>query len=237
MSTYEYSDGDTVFEGYLAIDQNQQTKRPCVLIVHAWDGLNDHINSLADDLSKKGFIGFAIDVYGKGKRGKIDGDNSHLMNPLLEDRALLRKRLLAAFTEMQKHPRVIEDKIAIMGYCFGGLCALDLARANPPGLKGAISIHGVLVPPNLGTQPKIETSILVLHGWADSIVPPQTVLNFTEEMTQAKADWQIHCYGNAKHAFTFVGADIPALGIKYNEKAHRRSERTTDDFLNEILIK
>jgi dienelactone hydrolase len=110
-----------------------------------------------------------------------------------------------------------------------------LARANPPGLKGAISIHGILVPPSLGTQSKIDASILVLHGWEDRIAPSQSVLNFTEEMTQAEADWQIHCYGNAKHAFTFVGADIPELGIKYNEKAHRRSERSTDDFLKEIL--
>ena len=235
MSTYEYSDGDTVFEGYLAIEKNQQTKRPCVLVAHAWDGPNEHFNSLADDLSQKGFIAFAIDVYGKGKRGKIDGNNSHLMDPLLENRALLRKRLLAAFTEIQRHPLVIQNKIAIIGHCFGGLCALDLARANPPGLKGAISIHGILVPPSLGTQSKIDASILVLHGWEDRIAPSQSVLNFTEEMTQAEADWQIHCYGNAKHAFTFVGADIPELGIKYNEKAHRRSERSTDDFLKEIL--
>jgi len=236
MSTYEYSDGDTVFEGYLAVDQNQQTKRPCVLVAHAWDGPNEHFNTLAKDLSQKGFIAFAIDVYGKGKRGKIDGDNSHLMDPLMENRALLRKRLLAAFTEMQKHPLVIQNKIAIIGHCFGGLCALDLARANPPGLQGAVSIHGVLVPPNLGSQPKIDASILVLHGWEDRIVPQKTVLNLTEEMTQAEADWQIHCYGNAKHAFTFVGADIPELGIKYDEKAHRRSERAIDDFLKEILM-
>jgi dienelactone hydrolase len=234
-SIYEYTDGDTVFEGYLAIDSNQQTKRPCVLVAHAWDGPNDHFNALAEDLSKKGFVGFAIDVYGRNNRGKIDGDNSHLMNPLMENRALLRKRLLAAFTEMQKHPLVLPNEIAIMGYCFGGLCALDLARANPPGLQGAISIHGVLVPPNLGVQSKIDASILVLHGWEDSIVPLQTVLDFTQEMTQAAVDWQMHCYGHAKHAFTFVGADIPKYGIKYDEKACRRSQRSTDDFFREIF--
>jgi dienelactone hydrolase len=75
MSAYEYSDGNTLFEGYLAIDQNQKTKRPCVMIAHAWDGLNDHFNALADNFAQKGFVGFAIDVYGKGNRGKIDGDN------------------------------------------------------------------------------------------------------------------------------------------------------------------
>jgi dienelactone hydrolase len=236
MSAYEYSDGDTLFEGYLAIDQTKQTKRPCVMVAHAWDGPNDHFNSLADTLAKKGFIGFAIDVYGKGKRGKINGDNSHLMNPLWEDRALLRKRLLAAFTEIQQHPLVMHNKIAIIGYCFGGLCALDLARANPPGLKGAISVHGALTPPEIfGTQPKIDASILVLHGWEDPVVPQKSVTSFAEEMTKAEADWQIHCYGNAKHAFTFVGADIPEFGVKYDEKAHLRSEIATNNFLEEIF--
>lgn len=81
MSAYEYSDGNTLFEGYLAIDQNQKTKRHCVMIAHAWHGPNDHFNALADNFAQKGFVGFAIDVYGKGNRGKIDGDNMHLMNP------------------------------------------------------------------------------------------------------------------------------------------------------------
>lgn len=237
MSAYEYSDGNTLFEGYLAIDQNQKTKRPCVMIAHAWDGPNDHFNSLADNFAQKGFVGFAIDVYGKGNRGKIDGDNMHLMNPLMQDRSLLRKRLLAAFNEIQKHPLVMPDKIAIIGYCFGGLCAIDLARANPSGLNGAISVHGGLTPPEvLGSQSKIDTSILVLHGLEDPVVPQETVLSFVNEMTKAEADFQIHCYGHAKHAFTFVGADIPEFGVRYNEKAHHRSEISIKNFLEEIFL-
>jgi dienelactone hydrolase len=235
MNKYEYSDGETIFEGYLAIPSEAKEKRPCVLIAHAWDGPNDHFNSIADDFSKKGYIAFAIDVYGKGKRGKIDGDNSHLMNPLIENRSLLRKRLMAAFNEIQKHPLVLQNQIAILGHCFGGLCALDLARAAPEGLKGAISIHGLLISPNLGQQSPIGASILVLHGQEDPMVGNESVMSFSEEMTSAKADWQMHCYGHAKHAFTFVGADIPELGIQYNEKAHKRSLKASDEFLCEIF--
>lgn len=231
---YEYSDGETLFEGYLAVNNTSQAKRPCIMVAHAWDGPNDHFNALADTLAQKGFIGFAIDVYGKGKRGKIEGDNTHLMNPLMEDRALLRKRLLTAFYEIQKHPLVISDKIAILGYCFGGLCALDLARANPVGLRGAVSVHGGLTSPHLETQ-KMDASLLVLHGLEDPIVPKESVLDFINEMTEAKADFQIYCYGHAKHAFTFVGVDIPEFGIKYDEKAHKRSEKTMECFFEEIF--
>ncbi|OJU73369.1 MAG: dienelactone hydrolase [Alphaproteobacteria bacterium 40-19] len=239
QKNYEYSDGKTLFQGYLSVPQDQTIRRPYVMVAHAWDGPSDYFNSLADDFSQKGFIGFAIDVYGKGKRGKIDGDNSHLMNPLLEDRALLRKRLLAAFTEVQQHPLVVKDKIVIVGYCFGGLCALDLARANPVGLKGAISVHGGLTPPqDSDLQPKIDASILVLHGWEDPVAPQQSVLDSAQEMlrpmTKAKADWQIHCCGNAKHAFNFVGADMPEFGVKYDQKAHQRSITYTS-FLQEIF--
>jgi dienelactone hydrolase len=233
MSSFDYTDGNTIFEGYLALNGDTESRRPCVLVAHAWSGPSEHFNLVAETLAKKGLIGFAIDVYGKGVRGKVDGDNSRLMNPLMKDRALLRERLLIAFKIAQEHPLVIPDKIAILGHCFGGLCALDLARANPAGLKGAISIHGLLNSANLDTHPKIDSSVLVLHGWEDPMTTPHQVLEFTQEMTKAKADWQLHAYGHAMHAFSFVGADIPELGIKYNEKAHRRAEKSALDFLFE----
>jgi dienelactone hydrolase len=235
MSLFEYTDGQTTFEGHLALGDNEKSKRPCVLVAHAWSGPSEHFNKIADAISEAGFIGFAIDVYGKGVRGKVDGDNSHLMNPLLEDRALLRKRLLAAFQAAQKHPSIIEDQIAILGYCFGGLCALDLARANPKGLKGAISIHGLLNAPNIAAKTTIDSSILVLHGWSDPTVPPSQVMEFAQEMTLAKADWQLHAYGQARHAFSFIGANIPELGIEYNENADKRSKKSAFEFLNEIF--
>lgn len=235
MKTFEYSDGQETFVGYLSLPAHINDKRPCVLVAHAWDGANDYFNSLADDMAAKGYVAFALDVYGKGKRGQIDGDNSYLMDPLMNDRSLLRQRLMAAFAVMKSHHAVDPTKIAILGYCFGGLCALDLARANPPGLCGAISVHGQLLAPPQAKVREIGASILVLHGWEDPIVKPEAIDVFAEEMTEAKADWQVHCYGHAKHAFTFVGADIPELGIKYNAEAHQRSLKSTDEFLKEVF--
>lgn len=236
MSYFEYTDGDTIFEGYLACNGDLQSRRPCVLVGHAWSGSGVHFNVIAEELSQLGFIGFAIDVYGKGVRGKVDGDNTRLMQPLLENRELLLQRLQAAFKVAQLHPLVLPDQVAMIGHCFGGLCALDLARANPAGLKGVVSIHGSLSRPDFHKPQKMDSSVLVLHGWEDPVVPSSDVLEFATEMTLSQADWQIHCYGNAKHAFTFEGAHIPELGIEYNEKAHRRSRRATELFLKEVLV-
>lgn len=233
---FDYSDGTQILEGYLSLPEDTKTKRPCVLVGHAWSGPSEHFYAIADSLAQKGYIAISIDVYGKGLRGDVSGDNSHLMNPLLADRELLRKRLISAFQYAQNISFVDKDRIAILGHCFGGLCALDLARANPEGLKGAISIHGLLDAPQIQNPSHITTSILVLHGWADPLVPPEKVLEFTKEMTDLNADWQIHAFGHAKHAFSFLGADIPELGIKYNKKADQRSQISIDQFLEEIFI-
>lgn len=235
MPYIEYTDSETTFEGYLASDASTTARRPCILIAHAWDGLNAHWMSLADTYAQKGFVSFAIDVYGKGRRGPIDGDNSHLMNPLMADRRVLRSRLLAALSCAQQQACVLPDKLIIIGYCFGGLCALDLTRSAPPGLVGAVAVHTPFTPPNIGPQPRITASVLALHGWEDPFAPSSDVLSFASEMTAASADWQLHAYGHAKHGFTFVGADIPSFSIKYDANAHRRSTAAIDAFILEVL--
>lgn len=237
MGQFEYTDGSIEFEGYVCVDPRDDQKRPCILIAHAWDGPNEHFNQMAEAYANKGYVGFAIDVYGKGVRGKIEGDNSHLMNPLLADRNLLKSRLLAAFRAAHRIPQVDTNKIIIIGHCFGGLCALDLARSASKGLIGAIAVHAPLHAPNLLEQRKVTASILVLHGWEDPVATPDAVSGFASEMTKAGADWQIHAYGHARHAFTFVGANIPALGIKYDAKAHQRSSQAMETFLAELCGK
>jgi dienelactone hydrolase len=107
-------------------------------------------------------------------------------------------------------------RVAALGYCFGGLCALDLARANPPELKGVISVHGVLTPPNPGEPAPIDASILILHGWEDPVAPPEDVLSLARELPRAGADWQIHAYGHARHAFTAEGLNFPERGLAYD---------------------
>ena len=193
------------------------------------------MRAVTEKIARLGYIGFALDVYGKGIRGSETGDNSALMNPLLADRSLLRRRLLAGLRAAEDHKRVDRNRIAVIGYCFGGLCALDLARAMPPGLKGAASIHGVLTPPQLGEQLPIKASILILHGWEDPMAPPSDVLAIATELTAASADWQLHAYGHTKHAFTFQGANIPERGILYNPAADRRSWASLRAFLTELL--
>ncbi|MCY1032284.1 dienelactone hydrolase family protein [Corallococcus sp. BB11-1] len=232
---FDYTDGGTVLEGYIAHETSHEARRPCVLIAHAWDGQNAIMRTLAERYAAQGYVGFALDVYGKGVRGDVAGDNSRLMAPFMEDRALLRRRMLAGLEAARRHPRVDPQRIAVLGYCFGGLCALDLARAAPEGLKGAVSIHGVLQPPGLGPQPPITASVLLLHGWEDPVARPDAVLAIARELTEAGADWQLQAYGHAMHAFTFEGASNPQAGILHHPVAARRAEAALQAFLAQVL--
>lgn len=232
----DYADGDMTCEAYVAHDGPAGTRRPAVLVAHQWAGQSDHERRVAEQLAGLGYVGFALDVYGKGRRGSVGEDNSHLMNPFLADRAALRARLLAAADAARGHDAVDPDRIAVIGYCFGGLCALDLARANAPGLRGAASLHGIFPPPNLGAQSDIAASVLVLHGWDDPMAPPRDVLALTAELTAANADWQLHAYGHARHAFTNPAANAPERGLAYNEKAARRSWASVQTFLAEVFV-
>jgi dienelactone hydrolase len=157
------------------------------------------------------------------------------MGPYLNDRAKLRQRLLAAVAAARARPDVDGNRIVIIGYCFGGLCALDVARSGTNDVKGAVSLHGLFTPPGLGAQGKISTKVLVLHGWDDPMAKPDSVLGLAQEMTAAGADWQIHAYGHTLHAFTSPGANAPESGVKYDANADRRSTKAMDDFLAEVF--
>jgi dienelactone hydrolase len=231
----DYEDGDTVCEGNVAYDTSNSAKRPCVLVAHAWDGLNGSSRTKAMDLARMGYVGFALDVYGKGVRGDAIGDNSHLMAPFMNDRALLRRRLLAALAAARRHPFVESDQIAVIGYCFGGLCALDLARSAAPGLLAAVSFHGVLQPPRLGRQQPIVSKILILHGWQDPLALPGDVLAVARELSDAGADWQMNAFGCAMHAFTNPLANSLETGMMYDPIADRRSWTAMTSFLKEAF--
>jgi dienelactone hydrolase len=230
---FDYSDGTAVYEAYVSGARGKPG--PTVLLCHEWSGLNTGMRQIADRIAGLGYVCFAMDVYGKGIRGEETGDNSHLMGPLMADRRMLRTRLLAGFQAALSHPAVDPERVAAMGYCFGGLCALDLARATPLGLRAAVSIHGVLTPPHIGPQPPIGASILILHGWEDPMAPPADVLALATELTDAKADWQLHAFGHALHAFTFKGANFPERGIVYDATADRRSWQAMRAFLSEAI--
>ena len=219
----EYIGDGTVFEGYVVVPQSAPPDSACVVLAHDWSGLTAPTKCLAAHYAGLGYICFALDVYGKGVRGDPLGVNAHLMNPLMQDRALLRRRLLAGYTAAGQFAGVDNTRMAAVGYCFGGLCALDLARAGPPNLRAAVSFHGGLQSPDGEETAPISASVLLLHGWEDPVAPPEDVLAITRELTAAGADWQLHVYGHAQHAFTFEGADFPERGIVYDPRADQRS--------------
>ncbi len=233
-NTINYVDGDTILEAFFAFDDTIQGQRPAVLVSHAWAGRSEFTSEKARELAKLGYVGFALDMYGAGKLGQTDAECSALMQPFVEDRALLQRRISVALANVKLLPWVDDKKIGAIGFCFGGLCVLDLARTGA-NIKGAVSFHGNLTPPSNLKNPKINAKVLVLHGHDDPLVPPKQVAEFEQEMTQAGVDWQLHAYGNTVHAFTNPLATNYAAGYQFSQNANRRSWQAMQNFFTEIF--
>lgn len=229
-----YKDNDTVLEGFLALDSSWKEKRPAIILCHAWRGRDEFVCEQAKEITKWGYVGFALDVYGKGVLGTNKEENTALMSPFMEDRNFLQNRLLSALKTVQQLPSVDSSRIAVLGFCFGGLCALDLARSGA-NIKGAISMHGLFIAPEKSKKHKIQAKILALHGHDDPLVPPEQVAAFEKEMTSTHADWQLHIFGNTMHAFTNPIANDPAFGTVYNPVAAARAWIIVQNFLKEIF--
>ncbi len=231
----EYRDGDTALQGYLAWDDATQGKRPGVVIIHQWMGLTDYEKGRARQLAELGYVAFALDMYGKDARPNGMQDAAALAGKFRADRALMRTRARAGLDELMKSDLCDDSRVAAMGYCFGGGCALELARSGAP-LVGTVSFHGNLDTPNPADAKNIRGSVLVCHGADDPHVPPEQVLAFEQEMRDAKVDWELIAYGNAVHAFTQPGAgNDPSRGAAYNAKADKRSWQAMQDFFNEVF--
>ncbi|HEY0964143.1 MAG TPA: dienelactone hydrolase family protein [Pseudomonadales bacterium] len=228
----EYRDGDTTLEAYVALPA-ARGKAPAVLVSHAWAGRSAFECDKADRLAELGYVGIAIDNYGKGVLGKSMEENSALMTPFVQDRAKLRKRLLAGIAAAATLPEVDATKMAAIGFCFGGLCVLDMARSGAD-LKGVVSFHGLFRPSEVPNE-KIRAKILALHGHDDPMVPPEAVLALEQELSKAGADWQIHAYGGTMHAFTNPDANAPQNGMQYNPVAAARAWTSMKNFLGEVL--
>lgn len=224
-----YHDGKEL-EAFIAFDETKG-KAPGVLIFHAWRGKDDFVLEKAKWLSSLGYVGIALDVYGKGVLGSSPEENAQLMQPFIDDRTFLLSRMEAGLKVAMGHSQVEKGKMGVMGFCFGGLCALDLARSGA-SVQGAISLHGLLMPP--GYENKASAKILVLHGHDDPMVAQEQVLAFEEEMTKAKADWQVHIYGKIMHAFTNPIANDPQAGTVYSEVAEKRALQSVESFFKEL---
>lgn len=234
FKTVEYKEGDTVLEGLHVYDDAIQGKRPGVLVVHQWKGLTDYERKRAEMLARLGYNVFAADIYGKGIRPKDTKEAAAQAGKYKSDRALLRKRVNAAFDVLRNNELTDPKRTAAIGYCFGGTTVLELARSGAD-VTGVVSFHGALETPTPAQQP-IKAKVLVLHGADDPFVPVNEVNAFCEEMQKVKADWQLVSYGNAVHSFTdWDAGNDNSKGAAYNEKADKRSWEDMKQFFAELF--
>lgn len=232
----DYKHGDVTLEGYLAMPDTDAFPIPAVMIVHDWNGLDDYEKRRADMLAELGYAALSVDIYGKGVRPTTREENAAQAGKYRSDPPLLIGRMNAALDALKAMPNIDKDRIAIMGYCFGGGAALQFARSGAP-VAAAISFHGNLNTTMPAEQGKLKAKILVLHGADDPGVPQAQVLDFIKEMQAAKADWQLVQYGNAVHSFTEPNAgNDPSRGSAYNKEADERSWEDLQQFLAEVLL-
>jgi len=221
--TIPYTDGTAVMEGYVAYDDALRGRRPGVIVFPEWWGPNDYAKRRARQLASLGYVALVADVYGKGVRPRTTEAAARLAAAYKKDRALLRRRAAAALRALKGQHLVDAGKVAAVGYCFGGTCALELARSGAD-VKAVVSFHGGLSTTRPARPGQVRAKVLVLHGADDPFVPPAEVAAFQREMRAARADWQMHSYGGAVHSFTnpAAGRD-PSRGAAYNKRAAERS--------------
>lgn len=229
----EYQDGDARLQGYIAYP-SAKANAPAILIAPAWAGRDEFVCEKARAIAELGYVGFAIDMYGDARIGKSTEENSALMTPFMQDRSLLIRRITAAYNSLRQQPGVDANRIAAMGFCFGGLCVLDLARSGAD-IKGVVSFHGLLSEPTGIANANITAKLLILHGYDDPMAQPNQLIEFANNLTAAKADWQIHAFSQTQHAFTNPAAHDTHLGLIYNEKTAKRAWLLMKNFFSEIF--
>ena len=238
--TVEYKADGVVLKGYLAYDNSIKVKRPGILVVHEWWGLNDYARRRARMLAELGYTALALDMYGEGKQAKHPDDAGKFAMELMKNFDVARARFMAGEDFLKKHYTVDPDLIAAIGYCFGGGVALNIARQGAD-LKGVVSFHGSLAAVKPAEPGAIKAKILVLHGGDDKFTTPEQIEAFKQEMATAGAAYQFIVYPGAMHAFS--NPDATALGkkfkipIAYNAKADKESWAEMKKFFDETLKK
>jgi dienelactone hydrolase len=231
-----YKEGQAEAHSFIVYDDALSGKRPGVLVVPEWWGLNDYPKMRAKMLAELGYVAMAVDIYGDGKT-TADPKQAGAWADALEagDRAELRTRIAAALARLKSDPRVDPSKTAAIGYCFGGSTVLELARSGAT-VNGVVSFHGHYDTNDPAKPGEVKAKVLACHGADDPFQSPAQIQAFQDEMRKARADWQFNLYGGARHSFTNPNAGkygIPALA--YNEEADHRSWQAMKDFFKEIF--
>lgn len=234
----DYSDGEISMKGYITHDDSIKGKRPGIIVVHEWWGHNDYAKRRARMLAKLGYSAIALDMYGGGKNASHPKDAGMFAGEVKKNMAVAEKRFMAAYNLLQKQEHVAKDKVAAIGYCFGGGIVLEMARRGVE-LDGVVSFHGSLGTKSVAKRGKVKAKVLVLNGEVDPFVKQTEIAIFKDEMRAARVDFEFISYPNAKHAFTNPGADkfgnkfkIP---LAYNKAADENSWAEMKRFFDEIF--
>ncbi|MCG6146908.1 dienelactone hydrolase family protein [Leptospira levettii] len=231
LSPLEYKLDGKTYEGFMAVDSTTTGKRPGILVIHEWWGVNEYPKQRAKQLADLGYVAFVMDVYGKGivakdhvEAGKLSSANG--------DPKILLKKIYKAIEILKSNPNVDPTKIGAIGYCFGGGGVIELALDGADLKGGVVSFHGMLGSKNLATGvKKIKTKVLVHHGADDPFIPKNVVETFVKTITEAKAPVTFVSHPGAVHGFTRPGAEKHGLpGLAYNEKADYASFESMKDF-------
>lgn len=229
-----YNDGDQKLNGLAAVPKTSLQDKPGILILPAWMGIDDHAKDSATQLSDLGYITFVADIYGVGNKPKNYQEAGKQAGFYKKNITDYHRRIQLALDELVKKG-ANPDKIVVIGYCFGGTGAVEVARTNMK-VNGIVSFHGGLGKDETRKVETINPRVLVLHGADDPYVPKAEIEAFQNEMRTAKADWEMIYYANAVHAFTEVGAgNDNSKGAAYNEKAAKRSWTAMLEFLKQVL--
>lgn len=229
-----YRDGDVTLQGFVAWN-TAHTQAPGILVVHQWMGLTDYEKSRCEQLAGLGYVAFALDIYGQGVRPDNRQEAAKTAGIYKTDRQLYRRRLNLGLEQLRKQPNVYPQRIAAIGYCFGGTGTLELARSGAD-IQGIVSFHGGLDSPTPEDGKQIRAKILLCHGADDPFVPAKDIEALKAELNAADVDWQMNVYSGAVHSFTqpMAGNDNSA-GAAYNEKADKRSWTAMKAFFDELF--
>jgi len=235
--TVEYRHGDVTFKGFLAYDDAITGKRPAVLVFPEWWGVNDYPKGRAKQLAGMGYVALVGDLYGGGKTTTDPKEAASLSGSFKANRAELCARARAALDTLKADPHADTSRVAVIGYCFGGTTALELARSGAD-VQGVATFHAGLDVPDTGDASNIRAKILVMTGGDDPNVPPAVLNAFEDQMRKGKVDWEVVVFGGAVHSFTnpASGSD-PSRGVAYNAQADHRSWEIMKLFFGEIFEK